>query len=96
MTTLMLVDADEGDSKSQAITVRLRQEFARKGLSVSEVARRMGTSQPRIWRRMAGETPWDVNELDELCAKVDISFVYVTTGIKPVSDTYGDAYLIRK
>lgn len=45
---------------------------------------------------MAGETPWDVNELDELCAKVDISFVYVTTGIKPVSDTHGDAYLTRK
>ncbi|MBV0916086.1 MULTISPECIES: helix-turn-helix domain-containing protein [Mycobacteroides] len=96
MTTLMLVDRDEGSTKSEAVTLRLRQELARKGLSVSAVARKLGTTQARLSRRMTGETPWDVNELDEFCTQADISFIYVATGIKPVPDAPGDAYLIRK
>ncbi len=51
-------------------------------LSVSEVARRLETTQQKLSRRMTGETPWDVNELDQLCTTLGISFVYVATGIK--------------
>lgn len=80
----MVVDGDRGESRSLAVARRLREELAGRRISVSEVARRIGTTQQKLSRRMTGLTPWDVNELDEVCRAAGISFVYVTTGIREV------------
>ncbi|SCX34473.1 Helix-turn-helix domain-containing protein, partial [Mycolicibacterium fluoranthenivorans] len=57
-------------------------EFARLGISDSEAARRAGLSQDRMSRRMTGKTPFDVNDLDQICDALDISFGYVTNGVR--------------
>ncbi|WP_109557922.1 helix-turn-helix domain-containing protein, partial [Mycobacteroides abscessus] len=82
MTTLMMVDGDRGETRSEAAVRRLREELAGKRISIAEVARRLGTTQQKLSRRMTGQTPWDVNELDEVCEASGVSFVYVATGIK--------------
>lgn len=84
MTTLMVVDGDRGESRSLAIARRLREELAGRRISVSEVARRLGTTQQKLSRRMTGLTPWDVNELDDVCRVAGLSFTYVATGIREV------------
>ncbi len=43
---------------------------------------------------MSGETPWDVNELDDLCSTLGISFVYVATGIKSLPSGGGGVGLV--
>lgn len=82
MTTLMIIDGQQGESRPQAIIRRLRMEFARLGISDSEAARRAGISQDRMSRRMTGKTPFDVNDLDLISDALEISFDYVTTGIR--------------
>lgn len=83
MSTLTLVDAgNTGESKSQAVTRRIREELGRVGLTVSAVARLLGESQPKLSRRMTGATTWDVDELGEFCAAAGISYEYVTAGVR--------------
>lgn len=57
-------------------------EFARLDISESEAARRIGISQDKISRRMSGKNPFNIDELEELCDGLGISFDYVTTGIR--------------
>jgi transcriptional regulator with XRE-family HTH domain len=86
----MLVDAgDDGETRSQAVTRRVREELARKGLSVSAVARLAGESQQKLSRRMTGSIPWDVDELDEFCRVAGISYEYVTTGYRALPEQSG-------
>lgn len=89
MTTFMVVDGQQGKSRPEAIITRLRMEFARLGISDSEAARRAGISQDRMSRRMTGKTPFDVNDLDIICDALDISFEYVTTGIRALPGNPG-------
>lgn len=89
MTTLMVVDGNRGESRSVAVARRLREELAGRRLSVSEVARRIGTTQQKLSRRMTGLTSWDVDELDEVCQAAGVSFAYVTTGIREIPNPSG-------
>ena len=89
MTTLMVVDGNRGETRSGAIARRLREELAGRRISISEVARRIGTTQQKLSRRMTGLTAWDVNELDEVCEAAGVSFDYVTTGIREVPTPRG-------
>jgi transcriptional regulator with XRE-family HTH domain len=84
MTTLMVVDGNRGDRRSVAVARRLREELAGQQISVAEVARRLHVTQQKLSRRMTGHTPWDVDELDEVCRAAGVSFDYVTTGIRAV------------
>jgi len=38
---------------------------------------------------MTGSTPWDVDELDEVCQASGVSFDYVTTGIRAIPNPDG-------
>ncbi|QDF69399.1 XRE family transcriptional regulator [Mycobacteroides chelonae] len=89
----MVVDGSRGESRSQAVARRLREELAGRRISVAEVARRLGATQQKLSRRMTGQTPWGVNELDEVCEASGVSSVYVATGIKslPNGDDDGTA-----
>lgn len=79
-----MVDGHRDGGRAKAVAGRLREEFARIGLSVSEVARRIGKTQQALSRRMTGHVPFDVEELDLICGTVGISYEYVTTGIRAV------------
>jgi len=80
----MVVDGNRGESRSKAVARRLRMELADQQISVAEVARRLGTTQQKLSRRMTGLTAWDVDELDEVCQVAGISFDFVTTGIRAI------------
>lgn len=84
MTTLMVVDGDRGETRSEAVARRLREELGGRRISVAEVARRIGTTQQKLSRRMTGQTSWDVDELDIVCRAAGLSYVYVTTGIREI------------
>ena len=58
-------------------------------MSVAEVARRLGVTQQKLSRRMTGQKPFDVDELDEICTAAGVSFGYVVTGVKAVPDNDG-------
>lgn len=84
MTTLMLVDGQRDEPRTTAVARRLRGEIGQLNLSISEVARRTGMSQPALSRRMTGELPFDIAELDLICDVLGISYEYIATGIRPI------------
>ena len=86
MSTLMVVDGNRGARRSVAVARRLREELAGEQISIAEVARRLGVTQQKLSRRMTGQTPWDVDELDEVCRVAGVSFDYVTTGIRAIPE----------
>ena len=85
MTTLMVVDGfGQGETRTQAVTRRLREELARHHTTVAAVARRLGEVQQKYSRKMTNQTPWDVESLDRFCAAFGGDFNYVVTGVKAV------------
>jgi transcriptional regulator with XRE-family HTH domain len=84
MTTLMVVDGRADETRTEAIARRLRGELGQLNLSISEVARRTGLSQPALSRRMTGQIAFDIEELDLICTTLGISFDYVTTGARVI------------
>lgn len=82
MTTLMVVDGDRGETRSEAVARRLRGELAERRVSISEAARRIGMTQGALSRRMTGHVEFGVDLVDQLCDVTGASFVYVTTGIR--------------
>ena len=81
----MMVDGQQDGPRNEAIARRLREEFGRLGgLSISEVARRIGMTQQALSQRMQLQVDFRVNELDAICESTGASFEYVTTGIRAV------------
>jgi transcriptional regulator with XRE-family HTH domain len=50
----------------QFVAERVRAELGIQQISGAELARRMNVSQAYVWRRLNGETPFDVAELASL------------------------------
>src|SRR5262245_56614534 len=86
MALLMLVDRSRGETPSQAVRRRFRQELAGRQISVSEVARRMGVPQQKLSRRMTGETPLDIDDIDAICRAAGLSYHYIVAGVPAVPD----------
>lgn len=86
MGTLIAVEFDQQGHRAEGVVKRLREQFAARRLSVSEVARRIDMTQPAMSRRMTGRLPFAVDELDDICASTGIDFAYITTGIREVVD----------
>lgn len=78
----MVVDGQQGESRSAAIIRRLRMEFARIDVSESEAARQAGMTQDKMSRRMTGKTPFDVNDIDRIASALSLSFDFIMTGIR--------------
>lgn len=59
---------------SHAINMRtvsaVRAELARIRLTQSELARQLGYTKPRLWRRMTGRIPFTVSELKAIAAVI--------------------------
>ena len=91
MSTLVVIDGGRGESRSEAIVRRLKGALAERGVSVAEVARRLGVTQQKLSRRMTGLNPFDIDELDAICRVARIDFDYVVTGIRDIDpDDGGD------
>ena len=62
---------------------RFREELARHDIGTeTEAARRAGVQQQWLSRRLTGATSWTVTDLQMVCDKLDLSYVYVATGLR--------------
>lgn len=82
-TNLVLVDPAH-EPRPKAVRRRLREEFARIDVKTSEVARRVSMTQPALSRRMTGDIPFKLDELDLICATLGLSYEYVMLGIREI------------
>lgn len=57
---------------SQIVADNVRAEMARRKKSQRDVAEALGTSQPAIYRRLAGEVAFDVDELGAIAALLEM------------------------
>lgn len=56
----------------QRVAEEVRVLLARRRMSASELARRMGQTQPYVWRRLTGEVALDVDDLDQIAQVLDV------------------------
>lgn len=82
--------AAAGASLRERTAEEVRVALARKRMSASQLARQMRKSQAYIWRRLSGETAFDVDDLEAIAAILDVtpvdllpSTVGSAGGIKP-------------
>lgn len=69
---------------SETATVRPLREHAaeevrallgRRRISATELARRLGVSQTYVWRRLSGETAFDLDDLEKIAAVLNVEAV---------------------
>lgn len=68
---------------SAEIGANIRAELARRGLSQTEFASRMGISQSQLSKRLAGTIPIDVNELANVALALDVDIARLLDGAIP-------------
>lgn len=56
----------------ESVSVQIRIELARQNVSQSELARRCGWIPQYLHRRMAGEVPWTLEELQRVAKELGI------------------------
>lgn len=59
-------DTPTGGSLRERVAEEVRVQLARKRMSGTQLAKRMGVSQAYIWRRLSGETALDLNDLERI------------------------------
>lgn len=83
MAIFVVVD-DADEPRAAAVARRVREECAGQRIKYSELARMIGKSPQAISRRISGEIPWDVDELDRACRATGMSYHYITAGTRPL------------
>lgn len=68
----MALDQKDGQLRQQ-VAEEVRALMARRRISGVQLAKQIGRSQAYIWRRLSGETPFDVDDLQALAAVLDVS-----------------------
>jgi transcriptional regulator with XRE-family HTH domain len=69
-----------GDISAESVTPiraqvaeELRALLGRRRMSATELARRVGATQPYIWRRMSGEIAFDLDDLQKIAVVLGVS-----------------------
>jgi transcriptional regulator with XRE-family HTH domain len=57
---------------SRRVAANVRAEMARRAINGAQLAERIGVSPDRLRRRLRGEAPFDVDELDAVAAALDV------------------------
>lgn len=57
----------------ERVAEELRVLLARRRLTATELARKLGRSQTWIWRRLTGETAFDLNDLEAIAATLGVT-----------------------
>lgn len=72
------------DTPSAATGANVRAEMARCGVTQMTLARKIGISQPAISARIKGRTPFDINELVQIAAVLDVPLERLLEGVTPM------------
>lgn len=67
------------------IVMRLEQARAYRGISVAELARRVGVDRKRLWRVLNGERAMRVDEFVRLCVFFGMGIGAFATALRPWS-----------
>lgn len=59
-------------SLSETVAAEVRAELARKRVTGTKLASHMNVSHAYVSRRLSGETPFDVNDLDQIAQLLDV------------------------
>lgn len=66
--------SDDTTSEFQrAVAAEVRAEMARKKLTQTDVAQRLGVAQATVSRRLTGEVAFDVAELDQIAGLLGVA-----------------------
>lgn len=60
-------------SLNDRVAAEVRAELGRQQLSVNELARRLGMSQPYLSRRMTGAVPLDLQDLEAIATELGVT-----------------------
>lgn len=72
---------------SQTVADNIRAEMARRKKSQRDVAEALGSSQPAVYRRLAGEVAFDVDELGAIAdlLEMDVRDLLPATASVPIT-----------
>lgn len=68
-------------TQSAAAGVNVRAELARKGLSQADLGLHLGISQAAVSAKIAGKTPFTIDQLASVAALLDVPLGALTEGI---------------
>jgi transcriptional regulator with XRE-family HTH domain len=72
-------------SLPERVTLAVRAEARRKGVSQRWIAERLGLSQAQVWERMRGVVEWRTGELDRLAAALEVDVAALLPSEDPVA-----------
>lgn len=75
--THFMVAIENTSAKKMGAAVKA--EAARRGLSVASLAAVLGLSKPSVYRRVNGDEPFDINELDVIARHFGIDLLTLIT-----------------
>ncbi len=56
----------------EKVTIAVRAEVRRQGVTQRWIGEQLGLSQPQIWERLHGEIEWRMSELERLAAALQV------------------------
>lgn len=70
------------------VAEEVRSVLARRRMSGSELARKMGVSQAYVWRRLSAETSFDFDDLERIAEVLDVDPVaFIPRSTRPTDGT---------
>jgi transcriptional regulator with XRE-family HTH domain len=64
-----------GGSLREHVAEEVRVALARRRMSASRLAKELGVSQTYVWRRLSGETAFDLDDLEKIAKVLRVSIV---------------------
>ncbi|TXK17815.1 helix-turn-helix transcriptional regulator [Homoserinibacter sp. GY 40078] len=93
MSSATITELPGRDAAREVIAAPIRAHLAVKNISGSDLARRIGLTQPQISRRLSGRLPFTSDDLNAIAAELDLTVVELIQMPKP-SITGGGTRLV--
>jgi transcriptional regulator with XRE-family HTH domain len=72
-----------------AVAGEVRVALARKRMSAAALGRALGVSQTYVWRRLEGQTAFDLDDLERVCKVLDIELpALLATALAAIKEPY--------
>lgn len=83
--SMYAIDGGRGETLTEAVGRRFREQLAGRNITRREVARRLQKSEPWVGRRASGQTPFTTDDLEAIEQVTGISSTYLITGLNAES-----------
>ena len=98
MTTLTFPGAHGPRSTRQVVTENIRALMARRGIKQPQIMALLELSQPAVSRRLSGQLPWNIDELERIARAFEVSVAELIDGTaeSPHPGPDGDFRVVRR